>query len=851
MRLFGKLRTPHLRPSASPTLAPTRRNDTHVAKPTGLQPQGKYDSLIATARVYETQGRYSEALAIIDQALADTSDSTDLLVARASILYVWGRFWEARSALRRAELSGLRGVRFCEMLAWASLQTGNATEAEALMRNALAEGPPEWTLQLVLATALQAQRRWDEAYSVYEDALNLAPESIECWLNLVFCSLERGNLVAAEAQSRRAIALDAGRAMAWANLGVALYRQDQYQDALAAFARAAELEANPGEQCDSFVNRANCLRDAGRTYDAIALYEQNLASRPNLLGYGDYAITLLTAGRLAEGWNYYEFRWFQDPLLQARPRFAKPMWTGQDLRGKVILVRVEQGFGDMVQFIRYVPLLKALGATVVLQIRQGIEQLVEGFAGVDKVMYRDDPPPDFDFYIPLMSLPRVFGTDLASIPAQLPYLRADPMRVARWAQPLNTDGALKVGLVWAGNPDHKRDRHRSIPLCLLSPLWTIPKIRFFSLQKGQQAAEAETVPKEVDFVNLDSKLVDFADTAAVIDRLDLVLCVDTAVAHIAGAMGKPVWLMLPTPADFRWLERREDSPWYPTMRLFRQSRPGRWDDVVDGIKAALEQRLGDREATVQAQPIAPSPRSMLRPMPLARLAPGHKPGFSAVAEIRDGIVQYFPDEPVIGDSVSWYGEYLRPQLNLLEQMITPGATVMEVGAGVGVHALFLAAAVGSTGHVFLYEERPLMQRVLRQNLAVNRVLHTTLMKRRLGARSDADTETLDELRLQHLRLLKITADADAPGVLDGAAATLWSLRPLLFIAASGEGALGDLAIRARDYGYRCWRMETAFYSSNNFNCRENDIFSGGKALALLAIPEETDADITLEECVAL
>ena len=334
---------------------------------------------------------------------------------------------------------------------------------------------------------------------------------------------------------------------------------------------------------------AICLRDIGRTDEAIALYEERLPLRPSLGAHGHYAVALLTAGRLSEGWSQYEYRWTQDPLLSLRPPFRKPVWSGQDLHGRTVLLRSEQGVGDVIQFIRYAPMLKALGANVVLQLRKGIGELAQGFRGIDAIIERDAPYPAFDFCIHLMSLPRVFGTDLDTIPASVPYIDVDPERVERMRARLGSDDALKVGLVWAGDPAHLRDRQRSVSLARLAPLATIPGLRFVSLQKGPAADQIGAARDRIELLDLGPELRDFADTAAAISLLDLVVCVDTSVAHLAGALGKPVWVLLPTPADWRWMEKREDSPWYPTMRLFRQRSPGAWPEVFERLKSSLEE----------------------------------------------------------------------------------------------------------------------------------------------------------------------------------------------------------------------------------------------------------------------
>jgi tetratricopeptide (TPR) repeat protein len=672
-------------------------------------------------------------------------------------------------------------------------------------------------------------------------------DNVDGVMALVSSRLEQGEFAAAEALARRAIALDRSRAAAWANLGVSLALQDRHADAASAFEHAMQLESHDHIDSDTFVNAANNQRDSDNVQAALALYEANLAQYPSHHGHAEYGISLLMAGRLAEGWDHYEFRWMRDPLLSLRPKFRKPVWAGQDLEGKTLLLRGEQGMGDTIQFIRYAPYLQTLGAKVLLIVQEGFGCLAARFPGVDTLIGRDDALPPIDFYIHLLSLPRVFRTDLASIPADVPYLQAEPAAVTRWAGRLGAPkGHLKVGLVWGGNATYSRDRHRSLPLRLLAPLGSLPGVRYFGLQKGSQAAETETSPINAEFVNLGSEFQDFGDTAAAIAHLDLVISVDTAVAHLAAAQGKPVWLLLPRPADFRWMRERDDSPWYPTMRLFRQDQPGDWSAVIERVTAALEQSLrgGDESVASKANAQTPVPRQTL-----ARLSPDHKPGFSAVAETRAGIVQYFPDEAIAGDSIDWYGEYLQGQLDVLGRIIKPGMTVIEVDPGVGTHALHLAQTVGPSGQVYLYESRPLMQKVLRQNLAVNRVGNVTVVtpapRRASASSAEAPVESIDGLHLQQLHLLKLGQHTAVADVLAGASETLWRLRPLLFIPVADERELSGVALEVANFGYRCGRIGTSLFSPANFNRREDDIFAGREAVALIGVPEEIEFDMAL------
>jgi tetratricopeptide (TPR) repeat protein len=817
--------------------------------------------LIAEASAERSTASLLQLLARIDRALAATPDDAGLLFARAAVLYRWGRVREARNAGVRAEASGRRDPAAYTLLGWACVATGRLDEAEASMRNAVAADAASSRSHVNLAVVLQMQGRLGEAAQSHERALALDSRNTQSLINLGTCEVDQGNFAAAEAHFRRAIALDGERARAWANLAVALARQDRYDEAFDAFARAEELEEKTGEDVENFVNFALHLREAGQLQAALDLYEKHLRSRPSLAGHNDYAFGLLTAGRFLEGWRHYEFRWMLKPLLRERPRSGHVRWSGQSLQGKTILLRAEQGYGDAIQFVRYAPWVKALDATVVLRVSRPMRSLARAFAGVDRVVDPDEAIPEFDFFVHLFSLPRIFGTELDSIPAVVPYIEAPVERVQRWSGRLGGEGLLKVGVVWAGNPEHKNDRYRSIRLAALSPLWQVAGVRFISLQKGPAAAEIAALTANVEFMNLGPELEDFCDTAAVISQLDLVLCVDTAVAHLAGALGKPVWLMVAQPADFRWLEGREDSPWYPTMRLFRQRRRGDWDEVIERVQVALQERVREGAVTganVQRAQAVPPPRPLST---LEALLAGHRPGLSAVAETRVGIVQYLPDEALVGESIAWYGEYLQPQLDLLARLIRPGATVLEAGAGVGMHALFLGAAVGAAGHLFIYEPRPVVQRILRQNLGANGVTNVTVMRRALGRSAAPSTdpaeavgaplrESVDELRLERLDWLKID-DASGVAVLEGAADTLWRLRPRLFLAAADAALLGTLAEQVKAFSYRCWRLETALFNAANFNRRDADIFAGRKALALLAIPEEVDVDMALDECVEI
>jgi FkbM family methyltransferase len=856
----------------SGTEARPERTDSRPADASAPDARRSFDleelrRLVTEADQHGAAARYADALRLANRALEMVPDDAELVSARAATLFAWGRYHEALAGFLRAQTMGLDTMSFNIQLGSAFSAMGRIPEAEACLRKANALEPDSFLARYGLAVALQAEKKTREALDAYERALELRPESIDCLDGLGNCSIELNDPVAAEAYARRAMAINDRRYETWGNLGVAFDRQQRPAEALAAFEQAVRLDPQTkGGRSDTFYNLAVGLSDSGRVDEAIALLEANLSERPNVFGYHGYSLALLTVGRLLEGWNVHDYRWVREPYVSLRPKFQRPLWDGQDLAGRTILLLNEQGLGDTIQFVRYATHLKDAGATVMLRCQDGLFNLASRFKGVDSVVARGGAHVAFDMYIHVMSLANVFATELSSIPADVPYLDLERDSVERWSQRVRGDEVLKVGLVWAGSPDHPRDRYRSIPLQMLAPVLNVKGVKFFLLQKGKAAAEAASIGPGINVVNLGPELEDLTDAAAAISALDLLVCVDTSLAHLAGALGKPVWVLLPKPADWRWLLEREDSPWYPTMRLFRQSRRADWSDVIDRLTQALTERAAGHADAVPSE----APRRSLRqrePL-LPRLRPGHRPGFSAVAECRWGIVQYLPDQIPIGDSLSWYGEFLQPQLDLLSRLIRPGGTVLEVGAGVGAHALPLATALGPDGHLILYESNHVARRLLQQNFGANTLRNVTFMRRQLGGKSESsaggeganaarpapeDTivETVDDLQLEQLHLLKVDEGAVATPVIEGARETMWRLRPALFLAAQDEDALGQLTRLARDCAYRCWKIETPMFNPDNFNRRQNDIFDGRRALALLALPEESEVTVSLDRFVEL
>ena len=390
----------------------------------------------------------------------------------------------------------------------------------------------------------------------------------------------------------QAIRIDPRPAVYHANLGIALHRLGRLQQALASFARA--IAADP-RHVDAHYNRGAVLAELGELNAAQHHFQRVIALEPQH-AFAHYALglALLQHGEFARGWAEHEWRRRGAKLTPDKLVFREPLWDGRPLGGRTILLHAEQGLGDTIQFARYAPLVAARGGRVLLACQPSLKRLLTRLDGVEAVLTGGDRLPAFDVQAPLMSLPHLLGTTVETIPARVPYLAVDDDLNATWAERLRGMAGLKVGLVWAGNPANPHDRRRSMALASLAPLAAVSGrgVTLVSLQKGPAAAEAATPPDGLRLIDLGPELNDLADTAAVVSQLDLVISVDTAVAHLAGALGRPVWLLLSHVHDWRWLVDRADTPWYPSMRLLHQRRPDDWDSVVTNVVAALHALLG-------------------------------------------------------------------------------------------------------------------------------------------------------------------------------------------------------------------------------------------------------------------
>src|SRR5271166_368583 len=448
-----------------------------------------------------------------------------------------------------------------------------------------------------LGLILAKQNKLDEAMASYQQALRLKPNYPEAHSNLGNVLQEQGRLDEAVASCQQALRLKPDSAEAHHNLGIVLAKQDKLDEAVASFQQTLRLKP---DYPDAHHNLGIVLARQGRLDEAVACYQQALHLKPDYPeAHWNRSLAWLLMGRFEQGWPGYEWRW-KCKEFGSLPPFHPPLWDGSPLDGRTILVHAEQGLGDTLQFIRYAPLVHQRGGRVILVCQPPLIGLLTRSPGVERLVAQGEALPEYDVHVPLMSLPGLLGTTLESVPADVPYLDAEPQLVEAWRHRLGSYPGFKVGIVWQGNPNFRLDRLRSTLLTQFAPLARVPVVHLFSLQKGPGAEQLAAVTDRFPVTDLGRRLDDFMDTAAVLKNLDLVISVDTAIAHLAGALGIPVWVALPFVPDWRWLMDREDSPWYPSMRLFRQTRPGQWEDVFHHIAEALQRRLA---APAELRPI--------------------------------------------------------------------------------------------------------------------------------------------------------------------------------------------------------------------------------------------------------
>ena len=552
----------------------------------GIVKPGDYSVYYNQGKALQELKRYDEALTSYDRVLALKPDYFPAYNNRGNVLKELERYEEALASFDKA----------------------------------LSLRPDFLEAHINRGSVLQSLKRYGEALASYDKALALNPDSAEAYYNRgnILNNLERHGDVLVEYD--KALALKPDYVPAYNNRGNILKELDRYEEALASFDTALSLEP---DNVPAHNNRGIILKDLDRYEEALASYKKALSLKPdyaeayNNMGgvltglhrydealtcyekaialWPDYAdanfnlgLLKLLLGDYEAGWLLHEWRWKTDQHKDDTRRFGQPLWLGEESpAGRTVLLHVDQGLGDVIQVARYVPMLAALGATVILEVPSSLVPLLNTIEGAAAVIAKGEDLPEFELQCPFMSLPLAFKTKIGTIPGRTPYLSVDPQKRLAWRERLGSKSRSRIGLAWSGNANHKNDRNRSVSLRKIQPLLQL-NFEFHAVQKEIRDEDRAALAEFVELRSHEGELHDFSETAALISELDLVITVDTSVAHLAGALGKEVWILLPYAPDYRWLTERGDSPWYPTARLFRQRSRGNWEGVITEVLSSLQ-----------------------------------------------------------------------------------------------------------------------------------------------------------------------------------------------------------------------------------------------------------------------
>lgn len=707
---------------------------------------------------------------------------------------------------------------------WRIHQSGGHVEAERIYREVVRQQPTNANAWCYLGMACHDQDRWSEAIQCYRKAIQLQP---------VF-------------------------PIAFNNLGNSLRLLRRLDESVAAFDEA--LRQRPG-YVNALKNKGTALLWEGHVEAAESAYRAALA-----LADGDAevrknlgVIELLT-GRFAVGWPNYESRF--DAVPGALPRVAAPRWDGSPLAGRTIVLAAEQGMGDTLHFARYATWLKRREpCRVILYCQASLGPLLASLADVDLIAPNNLPAPPCDVWAPLVSVPGLVGhVSTADFPAAISYLDVPAERLRAWSSEVAAWGGVKIGIAWQGNAKFQADRYRSVPLAVFEPLGKLHGVTLVSLQKGVGEEQLDSIGDRFDVVplgpQLDTSGGAFLDTAAVMKQLDLVVSVDTSTAHLAGALGVPVWLALSRVPDWRWLLDGDDSAWYPTARLFRQEAIGEWGPVFERIAAEICRRFP------QARPRRPEEH---------RLA---STGRHRLVRARHGLMLFNRHDMYIGRSLDRYGEFSEGEIELFRQIVRPGGVVVEAGANFGAHTVPLARMAGPAGKVVAFEPQRLVFQALCGNLALNSLANVEARCEAVGAEAgwtcvpplDYDREnnfgglsldqagsmprgeqvrltTIDSLELPRCDLLKVDVEGMELPVLQGARQTLERCKPALYVENDRRDRSPRLIQFLLDADYELyWHLPPMFNPANAYGEAHNE-FPQIVSVNMLCVPRSAGAQI--------
>jgi tetratricopeptide (TPR) repeat protein len=585
-------------------------------------------ALYSLGMIAHQKGKQEAAAKLISKAIANNPQIPQFHNTLGLVFEVLEKYEEAVAAYQQAVSVKPDYAEAYHNMAIALQSQSQYPAAVEKCKQAISIKPDYAEAYNTMGFSLEKQQQYTEAIKYYKKAVQFKPEFAEAYNHLGVVLNAQNRSADAIENYKKALRLDPDYAEVYNNLGIALKDQKQFAEAISNFEQAIRLEPDFAE---AYYNLANSLRDETRCTEAIENYRQAVRLKPdyaeaynhlgvvlnaqgghveiieNLEAIDNYrralqlnpdfaeahwnlSLVLLRTGSYLEGWKEYE--WRRNPKLNITTYphcYEISRWDGSCFKGKRLLVHYEQGFGDTLHFVRYLPMVKARGGTVILEARKPLYKLLQGFPGIDELVEAsldNKPVVKFDYHISLMDLPKIFETTLETIPAEVPYIKCCPKKAEYWRNKL-AGPDFKVGIVWAGSPSHGNDQNRSCTLKYFEPLTNIDGVRLYGLQKGEAAKQVKGLADETTITNLGTEFEDFTDTAAAIENLDLVISVDTSVLHLAGAMGKPVWALLPFAPEWRWMLNRQDSPWYPTMKLFRQKKWGLWESVFQEVAEEL------------------------------------------------------------------------------------------------------------------------------------------------------------------------------------------------------------------------------------------------------------------------
>jgi FkbM family methyltransferase len=822
--------------------------------------QAHYNLALALYR----QGQSAAAAVHYERAIALDPAHANAHHNLGMILFHQGNLDQAIAHYRQAIMLMPNHFNAHNGLGVALYHQGKLDDAIANYRLAIALNPKHVSAYNNLGTALKSQGNVEEARACYEQAIALDPNYANAYDNLGTICQEQKDLDTAISHYRKAIALHPGHANAYCNLGTALKEKGDYEAALACYQEAIRLEPN---HPDAYNNCGGTLYELGRYEEAIAYQEQALRYKPDHAdAHLNLGIMLLLLGNFQRGFVEYHWRWQtrQCPNL----RYPEALWDGSGLTGKILLLTAEQGFGDTIQFARYAPLVKQqYGGEVVLACQKPLLPILSTLQGIDRCVDRDRVDVETNLHAPLLELPRILGTTLETIPATIPYLTANPSLLPL---PDHQPSAFNVGIVWSANPNNSTTPKRSCGLDFFLPLLSIPNLVVYSLQKDPSEAEQAQLAQH-GIHDLNPFLANFACTAAAIAQLDLVISVDTAVAHLAGALGQPVWTLLPSVADWRWLRDRTDTLWYPTMRLFRQPQARDWAAVSEQIQLALTQMIAGQPIS----PVAPDPTPSSNPSP--SLLPAHS--LNQIKPCRYGTFLYNGNDLYVGRSLQDYGEWAEGELALLQPLLRPSDTLVHVGANIGAHTVVLAQAVGKRGKILAIEPQRLLFQMLCANLAINGLTNVHTYPVACGASpgfvqlplldarppnqalttgtppatplEKVQVATLDSFGLSQCRLLKIEMPGESWAILQGATQLLQRCQPILYLRSDRKAHLVPLIRQLNALHYDLFWHPVPLFNPYNLENNKHNSFGDLTLFNLLGLHRDQGISVSGLEPVQL